>query len=58
MMTSERHVPTKNQQFNVTNLTPQQRRELFAQCINQDGFKAFIKNQNNKQIHYTFKYKI
>jgi hypothetical protein len=48
---------TQQKIYSVTNLTPKQRRELFTQCINQDGFKAFIKNQNNKQTHYTFQYK-
>jgi hypothetical protein len=47
----------KTMHFNVTNLTPTQRRELFSQCISQQGFCAFIKNQNNQQTHYTFQYK-
>jgi hypothetical protein len=43
----------KTKQYNVTNLTPQQRRELFAQCINQDGFKAFKKKpeQQTNPLH-------
>ncbi|MCW4025271.1 MAG: hypothetical protein NWF01_09595 [Candidatus Bathyarchaeota archaeon] len=47
----------KTKQFNVTNMTPSQQRELFKQCINQKGFKGFIKHQNNQQTHYTFQYK-
>ncbi|MGD6853132.1 MAG: hypothetical protein ACQCN6_13820 [Candidatus Bathyarchaeia archaeon] len=43
-------------QYDVTNLTPQQRRKLFTQCISQTGFCAFIKNQTNQQTHYTFQY--
>ncbi|MCW4025820.1 MAG: hypothetical protein NWF01_12445 [Candidatus Bathyarchaeota archaeon] len=44
-------------QYDVTDLTPSQQRELFIKCINQAGFKAFIKHQNKKQTHYTFQYK-
>jgi hypothetical protein len=47
----------KTKQFNVTNMSPRQRRELFIDCFNQTGFKAFIKNQNKQQTHYTFQYK-
>jgi len=46
----------KTQQYNVTDLTPDQRRELFVECMNQRGFEAFIKTQNNQQTHYTFQY--
>jgi hypothetical protein len=48
---------TEQKTYNVTKLTTQQRRELFKACINQTGFTAFIKNQNNQQTHYTFQYK-
>jgi hypothetical protein len=47
----------KTKQYNVTNLTPSQRRQLFIECMNKTGFTAFIKNQNNQQTHYTFQYK-
>jgi hypothetical protein len=47
----------KTKQYNVTDLSPQQRRQLFRECMAQAGFQAFIKNQNNKQTHYTFQYK-
>ncbi|MGD6853293.1 MAG: hypothetical protein ACQCN6_14640 [Candidatus Bathyarchaeia archaeon] len=46
----------KTKRFDVTKLTPDQRRQLFTECINQTGFCAFIKNQNNQQTHYTFQY--
>ncbi len=48
---------TQQKTYDVTHLTAQQRRELFIDCINQTGFTAFIKNQNNQQTHYTFQYK-
>jgi len=47
----------KTVQFNVTDLTAEQRRALFVECMNQRGFEAFIKNENNQQVHYTFQYK-
>ena len=43
-------------QINVTDLTPNQRRELFKNCFGQDGFTGFIKHKENKQTYYTFKY--
>jgi hypothetical protein len=46
----------KTTHYNVTNLTPSQRRKLFIECMNQTGFTAFIKNQTNQQTHYTFQY--
>jgi hypothetical protein len=45
------------QKYDVTNLTPQQRRQLLAERMAQAGFKAFIKNQNSHQTYYTFQYK-
>jgi hypothetical protein len=47
----------KTKQFNVTDMTPSQQHELFKECMDQTGFKAFIKHQNNQQTHYTFQYK-
>jgi len=47
---------TKQKTYNVTHLSPKQRQKLFTQSIKQEGFTAFIKKQNNKQTHYTFKY--
>jgi hypothetical protein len=46
----------KTKQYNVTNMTPKQRRNLFIKCMNQHGFVGFVKNQTNKQTHYTFQY--
>jgi hypothetical protein len=46
----------KTKHFNVTNMTPKQRHELFIKHMNQTGFTAFIKNQTNQQTHYTFQY--
>jgi hypothetical protein len=48
---------TEQKTYNVTDLTAKQRRELFQDCVNQYGFTAFIKNNTNKQTHYTFQYK-
>jgi hypothetical protein len=48
---------TKQKTHNVTNLTPDQRRQLFIENMTQPNFCAFIKNQNKKQTHYTFQYK-
>ncbi|MDR0372959.1 MAG: hypothetical protein LBI79_05320 [Nitrososphaerota archaeon] len=42
--------------FDVTNMTPKQRRDLFIECISQTGFTVFIKNQTDKQTHFIFKY--
>jgi hypothetical protein len=47
----------KTKKYNVTNLTPNQQRELFKDCISQPHFTAFIKNQQNQQTHYTFQSK-
>ncbi|MCW4024306.1 MAG: hypothetical protein NWF01_04630 [Candidatus Bathyarchaeota archaeon] len=47
----------KTKHRNVTNMTPNQQRELFKEYMNQSGFSAFIKNQNNQQTQYTFHYK-
>jgi hypothetical protein len=47
---------TQQKTYNVTKLTPKQRRALFAECVNQAGFRAFVKNQNEKQTHYAFRY--
>ncbi len=43
-------------QINVTEMTLNQRRELFKNYLNQDGFTGFIKNKQNKQTYYIFKY--
>jgi hypothetical protein len=43
--------------INVTDLTPSEQRQLFAECFTQEGFTAFIKTAANQQTHYTFKYK-
>ncbi|MCW4028409.1 MAG: hypothetical protein NWE92_02020 [Candidatus Bathyarchaeota archaeon] len=48
---------THQKTYNVTHLTTQQRHQLFIDCLNQEGFTAFIKNQTNQQTHYTFQYK-
>jgi hypothetical protein len=50
-------VDPKTLRFNVTDLTPEQQRVLFLECISQAGFIAFEKTQRNQQTHYTFKYK-
>ena len=42
--------------FNVTNMTPSERRKLFVNRISQNGFTAFIKNKENKQTYYVFHY--
>ena len=57
--------PTKNlnltgalatKHINVTDMTPNQRRKLFIDCMNQKGFTSFTKNDENKQTYYTFHY--
>ena len=47
---------TEQKTYNVTTLTPSQRQALFEICMSQRGFSAFVKNQNNKQTHYIFRY--
>jgi hypothetical protein len=42
--------------INVTDITSNQRRNLFINCINQNGFIGFIKNYERKQTYYTFYY--
>ncbi len=44
-------------QFNVTDLTPSQRRELFSYCLTQAGFTGFVKKEMGEQTHYTFTYR-
>ena len=48
--------PTTTKHINVTDLTPNQRRKLFIDCMNQNGFTSFTKNDENKQTYYTFHY--
>jgi len=44
--------------INVTDLTSNQRHQVFKDAINQNGFTGFIKYQgkNNNQTHYAFIY--
>jgi len=42
--------------FDVTDLTPNQRRRLFVDCISQSGFVGFVKSEDKVQTCYTFKY--
>lgn len=44
------------ERINVTDLTLRQRRELFIDYVNQNGFKGFIKNDVNKQTYFVFCY--
>ncbi|MGD6851826.1 MAG: hypothetical protein ACQCN6_07195 [Candidatus Bathyarchaeia archaeon] len=53
--TTENTQPT-TKQINVTDLTPNQQRELFCDCISQAGFTGFVKKKNGKQTYYTFTY--
>jgi hypothetical protein len=52
--------PQSNQlvtmQINVTDLTAKEQRELFCDCISQEGFIGFAKKENGKQKYYTFTY--
>jgi hypothetical protein len=43
-------------QINVTNLTPKQQRELFCDCISQEGFTGFAKKKSGNQSYYIFTY--
>ncbi len=44
-------------QVDVTDMAPDQRRELFRSCFDQDGFTGFIKSRAGKQTYYIFYYK-
>jgi len=43
-------------QVNVTDLTPNQQRQLFIDHMNQNGFSSFAKNCEEKQTYFIFKY--
>lgn len=44
-------------QINVTNLTQNQKRELFIEHLTRAGFTGFIKNAVGEKTYYTFTYK-
>jgi len=46
-----------NVQVNVTDLTPNQKRQLFTDYYTQAGFSGFVKSKKGKQTYYTFNYK-
>ncbi len=43
--------------INVTDMTAGERRKLFANHINQDGFLGFIKSKEDTKTYYIFKYR-
>jgi hypothetical protein len=47
----------RTKQFNVTDLTPSQKRRLFANCFAQGGFVGFDKKRIGDQTYYVFAYK-
>jgi hypothetical protein len=58
-VTTQKTQPTKKpatKQVNVTDLTPNQRRQLFIDHMSQNGFSSFSKNHEDKQTFYIFKY--
>jgi hypothetical protein len=42
--------------IDVTNLTPTQRKQIFEQHFNQQGFKQFSKTTTNYKTLYQFNY--
>jgi hypothetical protein len=50
-------VQQKTKQFNVTDLTLQQKRRLFVCCFAEGGFAGFDKRRVGDQTYYVFTYK-
>jgi hypothetical protein len=50
-------VQQKTKQFNVTDLTPCQKRRLFVCCFAEGGFVGFNKRKVGDQTDYVFIYK-
>jgi hypothetical protein len=47
----------KTKQFNVTDLTPCQKRKIFSSCFAEGGFVGFDKRRVGDQTYYVFTYK-
>jgi hypothetical protein len=51
------NTPQVTKQVNVTNLTQNQKRELFIEHLTLAGFAGFVKNVVGEKTYYTFTYK-
>jgi hypothetical protein len=47
----------RTKQFNVTDLTPRQKRRIFVSCFAEGGFVGFDKWKVGDQTYYVFIYK-